>query len=963
MARPSKEWDHFTHDLIALFIGVERDDENYGICWKFIRTNLRQGRCLSTRPHEYEQKYAGLAEKFVAHSQMQRAEALTSLRAQLLETWRPADELLPHHVLRLLFELSQSPTSAKYVPSVVTKSVIAQRKLTWKDIIRDEPLTGEHWQMPTFASGSDSESDYVTDEENASHAGGAIKSTFQKQFAPIPTFPQSADAEQRASAEARLIREILHKMQFWHGNRWQHTLSNAKPFDFYEAVALAPALAAAMDSAVTDAQQVSTELYITERQAVRQTIFMLLGRDCFLFKHIGGIVQPSDRASLRHLSRSALHSSLSWFARHGTAIAAVREYASVVLTQDVEPKSRVNQAFAAAIHCELMLLEKQLRVLEHEYSIAFAPAKESRSVVSLSVLQQRLAEPLGCFHVLLTLLGRVRTDDAAVFSTSILDELYRAVVDAHFTEDTAACGFLLRLFERALAPYMETLHAWVFIGELDDLNGEFFIERNRHVQHRADTYWESSYRLRCTADSVATRCPTFLYQYRRCVMTAGKTVHLARLISDGEHLVIDEGRSLMMKQYRLAEAQVSPHADVATATRSMELCASAPSVKRYPRLMQALFSTGQASNGQDAGHGTQQSAMAHANPCAFLGLSATQAPGAPWIPLEAIIARALSGLLASRREESGQRLVHVLATRCALWNSLSALHGFYYMLAGQSWHRFCDTLFSKMDAGGVWAERRLVDHLLLDAVQGDTILDERCVSAWIRTSAQLAGGVESSSVCVLEQLDFDYTVAWPLNNIILPGTRGIYRKVTNLLLQVRRARHFLQHPRYLKLRLRPNSPSASATTMALFYALRTRLIAFTNGLYNYLMTTVLHAESQRFIAAARALIDLDAIIALHERHVALVRDRCLLHEKASTILRSILSLLDATSQLHTVFDRYVETDCTSFRITDAPAFHAALVEIADTFERTRKFVESALRGMARAGGFQHVDVLAALIAN
>jgi hypothetical protein len=43
-----------------------------------------------------------------------------------------------------------------------------------------------------------------------------------------------------------------------------------------------------------------------------------------------------------------------------------------------------------------------------------------------------------------------------------------------------------------------------------------------------------------------------------------------------------------------------------------------------------------------------------------------------------------------------------LATRYALWEQLKALHGFYYMLAGQSWHRFCDALFSKVIGAVQW---------------------------------------------------------------------------------------------------------------------------------------------------------------------------------------------------------------------------------------------------------------------
>jgi gamma-tubulin complex component 5 len=82
-------------------------------------------------------------------------------------------------------------------------------------------------------------------------------------------------------------------------------------------------------------------------------------------------------------------------------------------------------------------------------------------------------------------------------------------------------------------------------------------------------------------------------------------------------------------------------------------------------------------------------------------------------------------------------------------------------------------------------------------------------------------------------------VTWPLDNLIRPTAHNTYRRVTNLLLQVRRARYVLQRRRYFKLRFCHDGVSGPGpAAAALFYALRTRLVAFTNGVYNYLMTTV-----------------------------------------------------------------------------------------------------------------------------
>jgi hypothetical protein len=61
--------------------------------------------------------------------------------------------------LRLLFELSQSPTNVKYIPNQDTQSIITKKELTWKRILQEEPLLGEHWkETPLINSESEPES-------------------------------------------------------------------------------------------------------------------------------------------------------------------------------------------------------------------------------------------------------------------------------------------------------------------------------------------------------------------------------------------------------------------------------------------------------------------------------------------------------------------------------------------------------------------------------------------------------------------------------------------------------------------------------------------------------------------------------------------------------------------------------------------------------------------------------------
>ncbi|RKP24277.1 Spc98 family-domain-containing protein [Syncephalis pseudoplumigaleata] len=667
MARPLQDIDGFAHELITLFIGAKAE--------------LGTTRHARIDTSDCKQRYIGLADKMAAHAQQTKADTLLALHARLLQLWHPANHMLPHDVLHLLLALSQSPTNAAYTASTVAEDVLTHRELTWKDIVEEAPLTGEHWEMPKYTPD--------TDDEDGSDYYETTTTTIASKTANSATVVQHRRNASRHGANAseeqhRAMRDRLMQQQYW---RHMPHPPVAMAFAFYHADTLgeqcicisrqctwadrgaAPALNGMARQSIQwlPFQQ---EKYITERDVVREVLFMLLGRPCFLFVYEDQLVQ-----------------------------------------------SQVGEAFAAAINEELAELDKMLSRLEEEY-LDGGMQRDSDIIVSLLRMESTMQEQFSIFHKLGNVLGSIRTEDAAIYTTSILDQLYHAAERESYTGSTQSYDVMRRVWCKSLVPYLDIMAMWLCHGELDDAFNEFAIQR--------------------------------------------------------------------------------------------------------------------------------------------------------------------------------------LTTKHKLWRRLEGLFGFYYMLAGQSWHRFCDALFAK--------------------------------------------------------------IPWPINNIIRPTSLGIYRRIASLLLQVRRARYLIEQPDYFMLPF-----ARQDATSGLFYALRMRLLAFTHGIYNYLMTTVLHAESRRFLEEMRASSDIDTMIELHEQHILLVRDRCLLNEKASgrwlatIILQSVISLLEACSKLRQLFRQYVTVRERS--LDSMPGFHRALTSLAAEFERTRSFVETSLRVIARAGGFQHLEVLALLIAN
>ncbi|KAI8055822.1 Spc98 family-domain-containing protein [Syncephalis plumigaleata] len=935
MTQRVKDVNHFTHELITLFIGAERGTSDYKQCWKFIQTELNAYRYSQVDSTQCKQRYTGLAEKMSAHSQQVKVNTLLASYTRLFQLWHPVDQMLPHNVLFLLLELSQSPTNAAYSPSSMASNIVNYQKLTWEDIVKESPLKGEHWEIPSYTS--DTEDDYESDYEVAVTAVDPTsninkhRTTQQQQQQQQDNIASNNNLIVRRE-QYRFILDRLVQQQYWRLK--SSNLMSTTAFEFYKADTLAPTLNRMMRESV-EYLPLQCENYITERDLIREVLFMLMGRSCFLFKHEDRMIKILNEAQLKHLSQGGLLSLLKSFASNGAMIHTARTYALTILTMGTEPKSRVSEAFAAAIYDELVELDRVLSQLEQVY---INDDMKSDIVISLLRLESTLKERFILFHELGKILDCINTEDAAIYATSILDQLYYTAEHQLYLGSTGIYYFMQHLWRKSLVPYLEIMYIWLCNGELDDEFNEFAIKRNTDVSLRSSQYWSNGFVLKPTHNC----CPSFFQPVIQSILITGKMRCLLRQIDTQTSTDTSSDWMNTFKQ-ALEQQQGKDRSSI-----EYTISTTVNEEGEYNNVLQHMFPVHSSTlpTLNDTRTSSEASNVSHSDTSKHDNVD-------QWIPLTARLASAFDALVVAPRENTSRLLLDTLINKHHLWRKFDGLFGFYYMLAGQSWHRFCDALFTKMDSESMWADRQFINHLLIDAIYDDVNLDERCVSAWIRTTTDVDF---DQDIRVLQILDFDYSIPWPINNIIRPTSFSIYRKITNLLLQVRRARYLIERPEYFKYKF-----IREDVTSGLFYALRMRLLAFTHGFYNYLMTTVLHSESQRILKEMKESMDIDIIIQLYEQHTLLVRDRCLLNEKATIILQSVLSLLEACSQLRRLFRQYVIVSDRTLR--SMPGFHDALTALASEFERTRSFVETSLRVIARAGGFQHLEVLALLIAN
>ncbi|RUS21658.1 hypothetical protein BC937DRAFT_91930 [Endogone sp. FLAS-F59071] len=366
-------------------------------------------------------------------------------------------------------------------------------------------------------------------------------------------------------------------------------------------------------------------------------------------------------------------------------------------------------------------------------------------------------------------------------------------------------------------------------------------------------------------------------------------------------------------------------------------------------------------------------------------------------------------------ESAGRLLAHILKGRCDLTYHFRALAGIYLMLEGDLMHRFCQMVFRKIDKRQAWYDSQALNGLFMEAcrhtewerqdnvhiwVKERENLQKRTVAAAANRSGQRddrtsdkSDNVHLNSVRVFENVVVEYRLPWPINNIIRVAAIHQYKRIITLLLELKRAKYLMERISLFKSRLHQQAARGRHDpAMLLFYSLRVRLMWFVNTVYNYIMTTILHSETQEFQEKLTQVFDIDEIIQLHEGYVRRIRDRCLLNEKVNPIMRAIILILDTTIRFSNLFARYVEDPATkSFMLTqqsvriliapradsddddegeseeddydeaqrqdgrslgeDEDKFWTGLNGVDHEFRRASEFVTTTLRVIARNGGF------------
>ena len=394
----------------------------------------------------------------------------SALDVRLKELAAKANKWTPE-ILSLFLQLSDRPADKARVEELdLIKATDPPPALTWNDIIADDPLTEKClWEDIDYGVGS-------SDDETSAASRTFSDQTDSTLFSSTAEEEQLVDAETLIVQPDRITIDNIRRVQCWRSST-----------------------------------EASVKTSITEMQAIREVLHMLVGLPTSLFtfdKKIGNVV-PNQVYSLKHASSLSFGSLLSSFADLGTCIETLRLYS--------RRRQRVCllQTFSSTVADHIKDFEIAVSKIEKCFVIL-----DGRTVVSLLSVHTDI-QLHASFLVNLGELVNTLEQTSEDCPYHVMDELYDLTCASQAIGDYLKFESFGKVFFVCLQTYLKQVYRWMEGGQLDSQDDHFMIHLNDDHLSPA-TFWQARYSLRKAGGAV--QAPRVFHSVTATILSAGKSV-------------------------------------------------------------------------------------------------------------------------------------------------------------------------------------------------------------------------------------------------------------------------------------------------------------------------------------------------------------------------------------------------------------------------------------------------------
>lgn len=445
--------------------------------------SLRHGNYSRTNQFDVQRRLDGLEEKFSIYDKDDLAIALRQRLDELASRsikWAP-------EIVCLLLELSEKPIQNSKLEDLNfmrPPEESSEPRLKWEDLVAEDPLLRDErvWQNIDYAVGSSD------DEEIFLHRNldcSSIVDTPAVSLVEDENLRCPEDLQVSVDSESL---KILQKAQFWRHIEQSSVNRNGEEVSGGET------------------------LQITERQAIREILYMLSGLPTTLFEMDSSksITRTNPAISLQHVSSRVFKQILSEFIKYGNSIGLLRIWTAC--KQSVSLLQRLQ----SEILLRLRQFDNRLSELQ---AIYVAPRGDT--VVSLIQLQVKVASLAESLSKLSNIIEHLHTEPYA-HAFRYLELLHHEVCASQMAGNEKLYEFMGVLFFNCFEVYLRPIRKWMEEGGLSkDENGFFISETAGDIE--VEYLWGDRFRLLQAANG-ALHSPNFLQTSANKIFTTGKSV-------------------------------------------------------------------------------------------------------------------------------------------------------------------------------------------------------------------------------------------------------------------------------------------------------------------------------------------------------------------------------------------------------------------------------------------------------
>lgn len=268
-----------------------------------------------------------------------------------------------------------------------------------------------------------------------------------------------------------------------------------------------------------------------------------------------------------------------------------------------------------------------------------------------------------------------------------------------------------------------------------------------------------------------------------------------------------------------------------------------------------------------------------------------QALDSGYLSFAEIFAEAFGSTIKPALSQASTLLYQKLDQQCGLWKMLDVFECIYFANRGPITDNIETTLFRRLDKCHTsWSDRFLLLDLFENAFADMPEFEiDRLV---IHSSHTSSRSIESrrKSVKVLGDLSVNYSLPWPIANIISQTCFSSYRRISLLLMQIRRLRYCLERRalfHVMNARLDSDIAEQSASR-----ALYQKLLLFGNILYSHLTALVIDSSTLSMKTRMRQASTVDEMTKVHTSYIMDLEKACLTSKRLAPIRDTIVSILD-----------------------------------------------------------------------